>query len=139
MTLNIIFAVSAAPGLGRPWLALLVCAWLDYMSPQMLCYGFAGSIPWVQIIAGVTAIGFVISVEKIRLPVTRETILLLAFIIWITLTTFFALNQTETWDAWSRAIKIQIFIIGLLCIMNTPWRINALVWVIAASIGYYGF
>ncbi|HUQ94541.1 MAG TPA: putative O-glycosylation ligase, exosortase A system-associated [Bryobacteraceae bacterium] len=136
--ITIVFVAVAIPALTRPWLGVMLWAWLDYMSPHILCYGFAARIPWVQLAAAVTLIGFVCTRESIRFPVTAETTLLLIFSLWITFTTLLALNPGETWDAWGKAIKIQVFIVAVLCAIRTPERIQSLIWVIAASIGYYG-
>jgi len=111
---------------------------MEYMSPNRLCYGFANSsVPWVYISAIVTLIGFLLSGERKRFPFTRETILLILFSLWMIFTTFFALNPDGAWDYLSRAIKIQLFIFATLAIMNTRQRLQAMIWMITVSIGFY--
>jgi putative inorganic carbon (hco3(-)) transporter len=135
---TIVYISFAIPALTRPWLGILIWACLEYMSPYRLCYGFANSsVPWVYISAIVTLIGFVLSRDRKSFPLTRETILMILFSLWMIFTTFFALNPDGAWDGLDRALKIQFFIFATLAIMGTRRRLQALIWVIAVSIGFY--
>jgi probable O-glycosylation ligase (exosortase A-associated) len=131
------FCAVILPALTRPWLGVLIWACFEYMNPHRLTFGFAYNLPFAYISAIVTVIGVVLSGGPKRFPFTRETILLMLFSIWMTFTTFFALNPEAAWLGWNRAIKIQIFIFAVLLIIKTPKRLHTLIWVIAVSIGFY--
>ena len=49
--------------LKRPWIGLLVLAWLSYMNPHRLAWGFAYNLPFVQLIAVATFAGMLFSKE----------------------------------------------------------------------------
>ncbi|HEY7338274.1 MAG TPA: putative O-glycosylation ligase, exosortase A system-associated [Bryobacteraceae bacterium] len=123
----------------RPWVAILIWAWLSYMNPHRLCYGFAAyNIPWTTIAAILTIGGLYISGEKNYFPWTRETVLLTIFCLWMTVTTLFGLNQTGAWPYLDRVLKIQAMIFVTFFAMKGRFRIEALVWVMALSIAFWG-
>src|SRR5690348_11806728 len=76
--------------LSRPYVGLLVWSWLGYMNPNRLCYGFAISFPWVQLVAIVTLIALAVSKERKTIPISTVSVLLLVFLAWTGITTFFA-------------------------------------------------
>lgn len=139
LVFTLLFGGLMVPALMWPWFGVLIWAWLDYMNPHRLCYSFAKyTIPF-SLISALTAIGMnLISTDRKRFPVTRETILLILFVCWMTVTSFFALNPQEVWIEWDRVIKIQLLIIMTLVVINSPMRLNALIWTIVLSLGFFG-
>jgi len=135
---TIIFTIVISQVFRRPWIGILIWSWLSYMNPHRLTYGFAYLFPWVAITAGVTIACWVASGERKWFPWTRETILEIVFTVWFTVTTIFALNAQVAWDYWDRAFKVQIMILMTLLIIRTRFQINALVWTIAGSMGFFG-
>lgn len=124
--------------LKRPWIGLLVWAWLSYMNPHRLAWGFAYNLPFVQLIAVATFAGMLFSKEAKRLPLSPVTTLWLMWVAWMTLTTFVAMNQVDAWPEWERMIKIQIMILVSLMLINDKQKIELLVWTIVVSIGFFG-
>ena len=124
--------------LKRPWIGLLVWAWLGYMNPHRLAYGFAYSMPFVQIIAVATFAGMAFSKEAKRLPITPVTALWLLWVAWMTLTTIVAMNSQDAWSEWERMVKIQTMILVTFLLINDKHRIDLLVWTIVVSIGFFG-
>ena len=47
--------------LKRPFWGVLLLAWLGYMNPHRLCYGFMLEMPVVQIVAIATLVGMLMS------------------------------------------------------------------------------
>ncbi len=74
----------------RPWIGILLWCWLGYMNPHRQTWGFAYDFPFAFICAIVTIMAFLFSQEKKEMVWTRETVLLLMFIGWMFITTFFA-------------------------------------------------
>ncbi len=134
-----LFGLSMLGTLRWPWLGILVWACFDYMNPHRLCYGIAkDGIPFSMITAVVTLGSMVISRESKRIAWTMETTVLALFVVWVTVTTTFALNPQDAWPLWDRAVKIQVLMFATLIAMRTPKRLNLLLWTIAISIGFYG-
>ena len=66
----------------RPYVGLLVWSWLGYMNPHRLCYGFAVTFPWVQLVAIVTIASLLFSKENKKIPWSGVSILLAIFLLW---------------------------------------------------------
>ncbi len=121
----------------RPWVGLLVCAWLGYMNPHRYSWGLANDFPFVALVAGVTILGFVFSAEPKKLPDNIVVPLLFCFLAWVTLTTFTALNPLGARMEWERFVKIQILNFLALYLFQSRERINWLVAVVVGSIGFF--
>lgn len=135
----IIFASVQIPALTRPWVALLVWAWVDYMQLHRFCHDFVMWAVPVTVISSVTTfLSMVVSSERMRYPLTRETVLYLLFMGWMGVTTIFALNPVDASEQFSGVVKIQILIVCTLIVMREAWRVQMLVWTIVVSLGFYG-
>ncbi len=124
--------------LTRPYIGVYLWSWISYMNPHKLAYGFAVTFPWAYVIALVTFVSLILSKERKRLPITAETVILVWFLIWMTVTTSFAFHQEEAWAQWDKVMKIQLFTLLTLVAVNTRERVIWLVWVIVGSLGFYG-
>lgn len=122
----------------RPHIGVLTYTWLGLMNPHRLTYGFAYNFPFSTIIALVTIVAMLISSEKKRIPWTRVLVVWLAFIAWMNVSTYFALVPEDAVPEWDRAMKIQLMVFVSLLLLQGRQRINAFVWVIVVSIGFYG-
>ena len=139
LVFTLVFFGVVLPALTRPWLGIVIWCWMDYMNPHRLCYGFAKyAIPFSQISAGVTVGSALIIQEPRRFPWTRETVLLICFVLWMNVTVWFALNPYAAWTEWDRVMKIQVMVFATLFLMYDRWRLEALVWIIVLSLGFYG-
>lgn len=122
----------------RPWVGILLWCWLSYMNPHRLSWGFAYNFPFSLIIALATLGGmFYQRVDK-TIPWTRETKLLVAFICWMCVTTFFAFYPAEAEAQFSKVIKIQMMTFVTIMLINDRVRIQGMVWAIALSLGFFG-
>lgn len=122
----------------RPYIGLLVWSWLGYMNPNRLCYGFAISFPWVQLVAIVTLVSLAFSKEGKKIPVSSITILLVVFFAWTTFTTFFAVETASAWQWWDQFGKILIMVWLTLILVRDRQRMHFLIWIIVISLGFYG-
>jgi len=122
----------------RPYVGVYIWTWLSLMNPHRLTYGFAFSLPFAQITAIVTLIAMMASDEPKRIPWTRETKLLLVFILWMLLTTFFSFSPDLAWEQLGKVLKIMLMIYVTLMLINTRQKLDWLVWVIVLSLGLYG-
>lgn len=122
----------------RPYIGLLVWSWLGYMNPHRLCYGFAVDFPWVYLVAVVTAAGLLFSGESKKIPWSVVSVLLLMFLLWTGLTTFHALVPDSAWIKWQEFAKVMVMVFVTLVLGNSRERLHWLVWMIVASLGFYG-
>ncbi len=125
--------------LWRPWIGVLVWSWLGYMNPHRLCWGFATTMPFALMVALVTLVALLASKEPRRIPWTRETILLLLLIGWIFMTTWFALAQEPAWQQWAKVWRVMLMTYVTMMLITNEHRIKMLMFVIALSLGFYGF
>ncbi len=124
--------------LARPWLGILMWSWLGYMNPHRLSWGFAFDFPFAQVTALATLLGFLFTTE--RRYITNSVVMAWAlFCLWITLTTFFALDQQTAWQNWEQMIKVQLFAALTVILIHSRERLMMLVWVIVLSLGFFGF
>ena len=136
---SIIFSGWLAIVFVQPWVGVLLWSWIGYMNPHRLSYGFAASFPFGMIVALVTMLRLLISTERKIPRISRELIVLILLLLWFTFTTILAHNPDFAWLQWNKVMKIQLMIIITLIVINTKERIHALLWVIGASLGYFGF
>jgi len=114
-------------------------AWLSLMNPHRATWGFARNFPFAYTVALSTLIGFLFSKEKKPFPVTPITVVYLSFWFWMTFTCLFAMNTPEiVLDRWIFVSKIHLMIMVTLMLIRGREQIEGLVWVVSASIGFYG-
>ncbi|MCM8595404.1 putative O-glycosylation ligase, exosortase A system-associated [Accumulibacter sp.] len=123
----------------RPSVGTYVWAWLGMMNPHKSAYGFATSLPFSQMVGIATLIAFPFSRERRPFPINTITVLYLLLLLWMTITSFFALNAWSiVLDRWLFVLKIHLMIFLTLMLLRGRQSIERLVWVIALSIGLYG-
>lgn len=122
----------------RPYIGIYLWAWLGFMNPHRLCWGFAYDFPYAQIVAITILSALLVSNEPKRIPWTRETVLLLVFTLWMLFTTFFSFYPDAAWQQWDKVWKIILMIYITLMVINTRQKLEWLVWIIALSLGFYG-
>ncbi len=121
-----------------PWVGILVFTWLSLMNPHRLAYGIATNFPFALIVALTTLSAMLFSKEIKKIIWARETKLLLCLILWMCLTTMYAMYPDLARTQLDKVLKIQLMVFVALMLMRSFDRIEALVWVAAASIGFYG-
>ena len=123
----------------RPYIGVLLWGWLAYMNPHKLSWGFAHDFPFSKFVAIVILIALVFSKEPKKIPWTLELRILMLFIIWMFITTILSIYPDLAWTQWSKVWKIQLMTFVTIILMQNKWRVQAMVWVIALSLGLYGF
>lgn len=113
--------------------------WLSLMNPHRLTWGYAYQLHVALIVGGATLVAWLFSRESKRPPSTPLTYTLAAFTFWVSFSTIFALVPADAFQKWQEIIKILGMTFVTMCIVNSRERIYQLVWVIAISLGFYGF
>jgi len=124
--------------LWRPWYGILVWSWLGFMNPHRLAWGFATTLPLAMVVALTTMVALLLSREKRNFMWTREMALILIFLCWMVVTTTFSMYPWLAWDQFIKVSKIFLMIFVAAILINSAERLQALVLVIALSIGFYG-
>ncbi len=123
--------------LRKPFFGVLVWTWLGLMNPHRLCWGFATTMPFAQLVALAILIGWVINKdEKKSIPWTPIAVLLLIWWGWMLFTSFFAL--ADPWTHWSKVWKIMLMTFVAITLLTSRERLHAMVWVCVISLGFYG-
>lgn len=122
----------------QPYIGLLIWSWLGYMNPHRLCYGFAISFPWVQLVAIVTLVSLIFSKESKKIPWSAVSVLLAMFLLWTGLTTFYAVMPDLAWSKWQEFAKVMVMVFVTLILVNNRERMHWLVWMIVVSLAFYG-
>lgn len=125
--------------LKRPFYGILLMAWLGYMNPHKLCYGFMLSFPVVYTVALTTFTGMLISKEAKRIVWSREIVVLVIFVVWMGITTTQAMYFDLAREQYIKVIKIQILTFMTLLMLTSRDKVHLFVWVLVLSLGFYGF
>lgn len=116
--------------LKRPSVGILAFMWISLMNPHRLTYGAAYDFPFAAVIGGLTIVSAFLSKEPKRLPLTPVTVILIAFLGWTTLTTFFAQDSKLAWDEWSRVSKTLLITFLAMTVVNSEKEVKAFPWVL---------
>src|ERR1035437_8846488 len=120
-------------------LGAYVWAWISMMIPHRAAWGFARTLPFAQMVAIATLIGFLFSRERKSFPINSITLTQILFVLWMTVTSFFAMNGPElVWGQWVVVVKIHFMLFITLMLIRGRRQIEQLIWVVVLSIGFYG-
>ena len=122
----------------QPYIGALMWAWIAYMAPHRFTWGGAYHFPFAQVVAIVMIAAWLLSREPKRLPLSGITGVLMLFVAWLSLTTFFALVQDAAWRIWEEAMKVIVMSLITYNLIQSKNRIIGLVIVIVVSIGFFG-
>ena len=121
-----------------PFAGILTWAWLSFMNPHQSIYSFGQSIPFNLIIGIVTVTMLLVKRELMKLPSNIVTVMACFLLVWTSITTMTAFDVDWSSIYWGIAVKTFIFFFLIMSTATTRTRIHALIWVIVASLGYYG-
>ena len=124
--------------IARPFVGVLLWDWIAFENPHRIVWGFGVDWPWGWATFAATTVGWIVTREKKQLPVNATTLLMMAFMIGITVNMPFALAH---WDGeyagWLRTVKMFVFFLITAALLTDKRRIDALIWMIAISLGYW--
>jgi putative inorganic carbon (HCO3(-)) transporter len=123
----------------RPAIGALVFMWLSLMNPHRLTYGPAYDFPFAMMVAAITIVAILFSREPRDYPATPLTVLLIAFMVWITITTLFAISPP--WlvnNEWSRVIKTLLMVAVSILVVQSEADFKKMVWILVLSLGVFG-
>ncbi|MDN3920457.1 putative O-glycosylation ligase, exosortase A system-associated [Roseateles violae] len=124
-------------GLRSPWIGVLGWTWVSIMNPHALSWRL-GDMPVAATMAIATLLGLLMTRDKRQFFTTRETIVLMLFMLWMCITLPFSFHLDESLSLWKRVMKIDFMILVALVLLHSRKHIMALAWVLVGSLGFYG-
>jgi probable O-glycosylation ligase (exosortase A-associated) len=121
------------------WIGVLLWTWISVMNPHRLAWGFAHSAPFAAIAGGAALIALFTTKDPVRLAKSGPVYALIAFVVWMCVTTVFAVFPGDSFDQLNKIIKIQLMTLVALAVLHEKKHIELFVWVNALSLGFYGF
>lgn len=122
----------------RPVVGVLMWVWISVMNPHTQGWGFAQNFPFAYIVAVVTLFAMAGSRAPKALPLCGITCTLLAFVLWMNVTTLFAMFPVSAAEQWNKVMKIMLMSLVTMMLVRSREDIQRLVWVLVISLGYYG-
>lgn len=137
LALLILLLAGAAQALLHPWVGVMLWTWISIMSPHRLTWS-AYDWPVGMVSALVTLIGLVITTDRRRWPASPLTLLLFLFMVWMAVSTAFALEPASAWPLLDRVWKILFMLIITLAVLHTRRHIEIFLMVITGSLAFFG-
>lgn len=139
LALTAIVLTAAVFALRHTWIGVLLWTWLSTMNPHKLTWGFAQTAPFAQIAAGVTLASIALCWKQLRMPRDPIVLFLALFVGWMCVTTHYAIVQDRSMDRLIAVLKIQLMTFVAFMAIRDRKHIEAFVWVLVISVGFYGF
>ncbi|MBL8836793.1 MAG: putative O-glycosylation ligase, exosortase A system-associated [Alphaproteobacteria bacterium] len=121
-----------------PFVGVLLWTWISLMSPQQWVWGFAGGIRWGLYMLAATMVGWMISADRKAIPLSANNILIVVLMVWISITTYFALVPDAAYQKWDYVFRVLVQVLISAALMTTRVRVHAMIWMLVISIGFYG-
>lgn len=122
----------------RPYLGAIMWVWISVMNPHTQGWGFARSFPFAALIAGATMLSILVSKERFRLPRHPVTYMFVIFILYMGLTSMFAIHVEQISGQLIKVYKILGMTLVVMMLVHSRREIEGLIWIIMVSIGFYG-
>lgn len=120
------------------WIGVLLWTWISIMNPHRLTWGFAYNAPFAALAGGATLISLMTTKDPVRLPKAPGVTVLILFIVWMCITTAFAMFPGDSFVQLQKVLKIQLMTLVALAVIHHKQAILLFVWVNALSLGFYG-
>jgi len=123
----------------RPAIGAVVFMWISLMNPHRLAFGPAYDFPFAMMVAVITIGAILFSREPRNYPATPVTVLLVTFMVWVTITTLFAISPPWIVNyEWSRVIKTLLMVAVTIMVVQSEADLKKMVWVLVLSLGAFG-
>lgn len=123
----------------RPAIGALVFMWISLMNPHRLTWGPAYGFPFAMMVAVITIGAILFSREPRDYPATPVTVLLIIFMVWVTITTLFAISPPFIVNyEWTRVIKTLLMVAVTILVVQSEADFKKMAWVLVISIGLFG-
>jgi putative inorganic carbon (hco3(-)) transporter len=138
LLLSLILAALVPLAVAQPWIGIMTWTWVSIMNPHKLTFGFLQNFPVAAVVGGATLIGLVLTRDKRMPPMNAVTWTLLAFVLWMCVTSLFAAHPDQIGTMFAKVMKIQVMIFVTMALVYRRRHIEIFVWVVVLSLGFYG-
>jgi putative inorganic carbon (HCO3(-)) transporter len=121
------------------WVGVMLWTWLSIMNPHKLAYGFAYDAPFAAVAAGATLVSLFVTRDRRQMAWDPPVLVLIAFLLWMCLTTLLSASPAEAWPQLNKVLKIQLMTLVAIAVLHERKHIELFVWVNVLSIGFFGF
>jgi len=135
---TLIFAGALPFVFKRPYIGVLLWAWFSVMNPHTLGWGFAVNFPFAAITGGVTLFSLIINNVPKTAPNVPIVIVFILFVLWMNVTTFFAVHPDLVTDQWFKVMKIMLMTYVTFILIRDKRQIQLFIGVIIFSLAYFG-
>ncbi len=122
----------------KPYWGPALWIWISVMNPHAQGWGFARSFPFAAIIAATMLISLVVYKGDKKLPAVPITMVFMFFMLWMSLTSVFAIHPDLVYTQWIKVMKIFGMTLVVIMLMKERKHIEMAIWSIVISLGYYG-
>ena len=123
----------------HPVVGAYLWAWLSLMNPHKLTYGFAFRLPFALAAAAVTLVMVLVTKKKQGLPMTGVVVGLMALVLWMSFTSFFAMAAAEdVMERWIYIIKMVLMLLVTWMLVTDAKQLRLLIWVVTFSVCFFG-
>jgi len=122
----------------NPVNGVLMWIWISVMNPHTQGWGFATTFPFAQIIAVITLFSLATSRAPKSLPVCGVTFVLLAMVLWMNVTTLFAIFPSASQAQLGKVMKIMLMSLVTMVLIRSRQDIHRMIWMLVISLGFYG-
>ena len=116
-----IFIAVIVYGLIHPWIGILGWTWLSIMNPHAYSWRLT-SMPIAAAIAGALMLGILLTRDRRNFFVTRETVVLMMFMLWISITLPFSFYFDHSFQMWNRVMKIDLMVLVAMVVLFSKKR-----------------
>ena len=124
--------------LKSPATGALMWVWVSVMNPHTQGWGFAAHFPFALMLAIASLLSLLIAKGPKSVPLTPVSACLLLFVLWMNLTTPFALQPEASMAQWAKVMKIMLMTFVVLVAIRTRRDVHRLIAVLVVSLGFYG-
>lgn len=121
------------------WIAVMLWTWISLMNPHRLAWGFIQTAPIAAVAAGAALLSLFATRDKLRMAWAPPVTVLVLMVVWMCLTTVFAIDPAGSATQLNKVLKIQVMTVVAVMALQTRKQIDVFIWIIVLSIGYYGF
>src|SRR6185369_16709033 len=122
----------------RPWIGVLVFAWLSLMTPHRFAFGFAYDFPFAAIVAAATLLGLVFTKDEVRFEPNAVILFLILLPAWTCVTYLFAFEPGPATGRLIEVLKVFLFVLVTAMVLRTRKHVDWMIWVIVISVGFFG-
>ena len=124
--------------LRRPWVGVILWAWVSLMNPHEQFAWRAANWPVGTIVAGCTLLGLLLTRDRQSSFLGAPVWAMLAFTVWVCVTLPFSIFLDASLPLWLRSMKIYLMVFVTLALLDDRRKLDWFVWIIVVSLGFYG-